>query len=206
MAIQNPRLHPVLPTSWQWRLEINKDDVWSGFFINSLLRDNRERREKDPDVPTLSLRHKGVKHLARLSEALEERNKRMVGKGRPGWNHSCNVCTWFHANEDGLPGTYGCVTNTWEELLMPGSEHLRSVVTDETGLGRPCCAIHDCQDPLVSNKHHFCEPHKDQRKLCVVFVLGLGSSPGHVRGDAWRKLQWTCVGASVGCGWRRYWS
>jgi hypothetical protein len=40
----------------------------------------------------------------------------------------------------------------------------------------------------------------------IDIVLGLGSSPGHVRGDAWRKSRWTCVGASVGCVWRRYWS
>ena len=45
---------------------------------------------------------------------------------------------------------------------------IRATVTDGVTLGHPCCAVHDCQEPLQSQRDSFCQLHQDERKICVV--------------------------------------
>lgn len=48
------------------------------------------------------------------------------------------------------------------------TEWTRAVVTDGVTLGHPCCAEHDCPEPLISNRHHFCKKHTAFEGRCVV--------------------------------------
>ena len=42
------------------------------------------------------------------------------------------------------------------------------MVTDGVTIGRPCCAVHDCKDPLPTVKHRYCQKHSDLAKLCAI--------------------------------------
>lgn len=36
-------------------------------------------------------------------------------------------------------------------------------------LGHPCCSIHNCSQPLINNRHQFCNEHRRfERQCCVV--------------------------------------
>lgn len=45
---------------------------------------------------------------------------------------------------------------------------MRAVVTDGITIGRPCCSVHDCQNPLPSQRARFCDVHSDLDGQCVV--------------------------------------
>ncbi|KAH9911181.1 uncharacterized protein BXZ73DRAFT_57303, partial [Epithele typhae] len=44
----------------------------------------------------------------------------------------------------------------------------RAVVMDGVTVGRPCCGVKDCQLPLQSQRHRFCELHKNKQLVCSV--------------------------------------
>jgi hypothetical protein len=56
---------------------------------------------------------------------------------------------------------------------------LRCCVCDGVTVGRPCCSTHDCQGPLLSNKHHLCEKHKALRKNCIVVGCDTPAAASH---------------------------
>ena len=45
---------------------------------------------------------------------------------------------------------------------------LRAVVMDGITIGRPCCGVHDCKEPLPSQRARFCRTHSHLDALCVV--------------------------------------
>ncbi|KAI0037478.1 hypothetical protein FA95DRAFT_1551550 [Auriscalpium vulgare] len=45
---------------------------------------------------------------------------------------------------------------------------VRAIVTDGISIGHPCCATHNCSEPLANNRHHFCPKHSDEAVICVV--------------------------------------
>ena len=44
----------------------------------------------------------------------------------------------------------------------------RAVVVDGVTIGHPCCAIHDCKEPLPNSKARYCLSHKDEANKCRV--------------------------------------
>src|ERR1700761_3893478 len=56
---------------------------------------------------------------------------------------------------------------------------IRSCVTDGITIGRPCCRVHDCLEPLPTVKHRFCEQHQDEDRICVVKDCGKEADEGH---------------------------
>lgn len=56
---------------------------------------------------------------------------------------------------------------------------LRSAVTDGITIGHPCCAVHDCKEPLLSQRNQHCEIHRDRDSMCAIIGCPNRASPGH---------------------------
>ncbi|KAK6967007.1 hypothetical protein R3P38DRAFT_2512649, partial [Favolaschia claudopus] len=50
---------------------------------------------------------------------------------------------------------------------------VRVVVIDGITIGHPCCGIHNCPEPLISNRHRFCYGHNHHDKICAVWCGSL---------------------------------
>ena len=42
------------------------------------------------------------------------------------------------------------------------------VVMDGITLGHPCCAISNCQEPLISSRDCYCQTHQNTNKVCAI--------------------------------------
>ncbi|KAJ7172783.1 hypothetical protein C8R43DRAFT_874068 [Mycena crocata] len=139
-GLGNQTVAASLPTVWPYTFQLDVEDVWNAFFLHNLILDHNSR-----GLP-LQLLHMAQSQSDHLRPALRERNGRMVGPGQPAWNHVCRLCCWFHEKDD----------------------MFRSTVTDGIEIGHPCCAIHDCLEPLPTVKHRYCNTHRRFNKQCVV--------------------------------------
>ncbi|KAF7341033.1 hypothetical protein MSAN_02089100 [Mycena sanguinolenta] len=152
-GLSNQIVSSALPGNWPYSFEIDVEDVWNAFFIHNLIVDHNSRGM------VLELSHAAPSQSERLRPALHERNARMAGPGQDAWNHACNSCCWFK-EENG--------------------QHyvIRSAVTDGITIGRPCCAIHDCLEPLPTAKHRYCNSHRQFDRQCVVTNCNNNAQPG----------------------------
>lgn len=75
---------------------------------------------------------------------------------------------------------------------------IRSCVTDGVSIGHPCCAVHDCPNPLLSRKGaRYCMEHSAQEQQCAVLVCKASveeghktcSDPEHRRLETWLDMQ-----------------
>jgi hypothetical protein len=55
---------------------------------------------------------------------------------------------------------------------------IRSTVTDGITIGRPCCSVHDCMEPLPTVKHRYCVRHRQLDQQCAVTTCDHNSDPG----------------------------
>jgi hypothetical protein len=109
--------------------------VWDSFIILSLLEDCHGRQQ------TLMVPHDGTQKN-RFIEAVRARNLRFRLYSQPEIRHYCKKCVRFYHGPDG------------------NVSHMVSVVViDGVTVGHPCCAIHNCHQPLASNRHRFCPQH-----------------------------------------------
>ncbi|TFY58442.1 hypothetical protein EVJ58_g6411 [Rhodofomes roseus] len=94
----------------------------------------------------------GLPHdVERLALALRARNVIMAGPGQEMWNHACDLCCWVQPDDEGQ------------------MRAVRSVVTDGVTLGHPCCAVHDCKEPIRNTKGaRYCMTHVTREKECAV--------------------------------------
>lgn len=49
-----------------------------------------------------------------------------------------------------------------------GIARINAVVTDGVTVGHPCCNVHNCEEPLRSNRDRFCLAHADRRDHCRI--------------------------------------
>jgi hypothetical protein len=109
--------------------------VWDSFIILSLIEDCYDRQQ------TLVVPHDGTQKI-RFREAIRARNLRFCLYSQPEIRHYCKKCVRFYHGPDGTV------------------RHMVSVVViDGVTVGHPCCAIHNCHQPLASNSHRFCPDH-----------------------------------------------
>ncbi|KAJ7210572.1 hypothetical protein B0H12DRAFT_1278150 [Mycena haematopus] len=153
-GLSNPFIQSSLPANWSTSLELDVEDVWNAFFLHALLLDY------DHHGKSLTLSHTATSQSERLRPALHERNLRMAGTGQPAWNHACNLCCAIETDDNDI------------------SYAIRSTVTDGITIGRPCCAVHDCLEPLVSVKHRYCPLHRILDNQCAVTTCDLNSEQG----------------------------
>lgn len=45
---------------------------------------------------------------------------------------------------------------------------MRAVVTDGITIGRPWCSVHDCKEPLPTQRSRYCEQHASLVDQCSV--------------------------------------
>jgi hypothetical protein len=106
--------------------------VWDSFLILSLLEDCHSRQQ------ALMVPHDGTQKN-RFTEAIRARNLRFRLYSQPEIRHYCKKCVRFYHGPDG------------------NVSHMVSVVViDGVTVGHPCCAIHNCHQPLASSRHRFC--------------------------------------------------
>lgn len=145
ISIGKTWLLTMLPARWSLSLDMSTEHVWDSFYLYCLLQDHIQ------SGTVLEVRHDAPSHAERLRPALEARNRRMAGPGQEEWNHACNLCCWVYQDEDG------------------SFKALRSVVTDGVTLGHPCCAVHDCKEPLIAKKGaRYCTLHAVRERNCAI--------------------------------------
>ncbi|KAJ7117828.1 hypothetical protein C8R44DRAFT_626848 [Mycena epipterygia] len=124
--------------------EFDAELVLDAFFYNAILRDKLAHRE------LLSLPHRGSQRH-RLDEAMKERNYRMVGTGQEMWAHRCKRCMKFYQGADG----------NW--YVITGGVH------DGVTVRHLACSVHDCTEPLPSQKARFCTTHSPLKNVCYIY-------------------------------------
>ncbi|KAF6743134.1 hypothetical protein DFP72DRAFT_994087 [Ephemerocybe angulata] len=141
---------PLLPLNYSTRLKLDTELVWNALLLYWLLNDARENGF------ALEVEHSAPSQALRLAKPMAARNERFVGPGQPEWNHACTLCCWV--NEE--------------------HEAIRSVVVDGVTVGRPCCTVHDCMNPLPTVKSRFCNAHLDQLQVCCLTTCSAPVEPG----------------------------
>ncbi|KAG2746555.1 hypothetical protein P692DRAFT_201877121 [Suillus brevipes Sb2] len=128
--------------SWQYTLRMRDTDVLNGFFIYSLLLEKAEHNS------CLVLPHDKQQRI-RIDVALSEHNKEMEGIGQEAYPHACDLCFIVIGDDD-------------------SKSKIQAAVCDGNTIGHPCCAVHDCKVPLMTNRHRFCPDHQDLNQRCAV--------------------------------------
>ncbi|KAJ7135526.1 hypothetical protein C8R46DRAFT_1181090 [Mycena filopes] len=133
--------------------DLTGDLVLDSFLLHAILQDKQARREP------LSLPHHGHQNH-RFDEALAERNYRMAGTGQPMWAHACNRCMKIYQGEDG----------NWYRMTAG--------VHDGVTVRHLCCSVHDCQEALPTQRHHFCLTHEHLLQQCCIRGCSQSARPG----------------------------
>ncbi|KAJ7503848.1 hypothetical protein B0H11DRAFT_1613914, partial [Mycena galericulata] len=142
-----------LPNASRLVNELTGDHVLDAFLLYAILKVKNGRREP------LSLPHHGHQDH-RFDEALAERNYRMAGTGQPMWAHACNRCMKIYQGEDG----------NWYRITAG--------VHDRVTVRHLCCSVHDCQEALPTQRHHFCFTHRDLIQQCCILGCESVAQPG----------------------------
>ncbi|OSC98756.1 hypothetical protein PYCCODRAFT_1417417 [Trametes coccinea BRFM310] len=156
LSLTKPEISVELPSEWNAPFELDTEHVWESFFLYSLLLDHNERGTM------LCLPHQEASQADRLLPALNARNILMAGAGQEHWSHCCDLCTARTVDESGQD----C--------------GLRSAVTDGVGIGHPCCAVHDCKEPLLTKPKgaRYCKLHADLEYHCSVIACEMRADEG----------------------------
>jgi hypothetical protein len=146
--------------------------VLEAFFHNAVLRDKCLRRE------VLSVPHHGPQRH-RLDEALEERNRRMVGTGQEMWAHACDRCMKVIKGPD---GNWCKLFLFIQRLAHQAADLITAGVHDGLRVRHLSCSVHECTEALQSQQARYCYTH---RMLCnVCYVKGCSAKVG--------EGFWTC--------------
>ena len=148
--IAEARRATELKTAWQFSTSLTTEQVWDTFCLLSLLDDHAQRHVQ------LTLPHDG-NQKDRYSAAMRARTERMIIHGQEELPHACDGCVRIFRTPAGE------VTKT------------EVVVTDGVTIGRPCCAVPRCTNPLGSTRHRFCTLDPSHRRLeftCAVEGCG----------------------------------
>ncbi|KAF8064136.1 hypothetical protein FPV67DRAFT_1671883 [Lyophyllum atratum] len=145
-----------LPDNWPYTASLDGEHVYDAFVILSLLRDHISRHS------TLVVPHTGDQNK-RFTDAMKERNDRIRVAGQPEINHWCTKCTRFYGDGE---GKY--------------SQSVTVVVMDGVTLGHPCCAIHNCKNPLITSRDRYCGLHQGQNAICAIIGCDAPVSPGRM--------------------------
>ncbi|KIM40257.1 hypothetical protein M413DRAFT_413786 [Hebeloma cylindrosporum] len=132
-----------LPQDWPYKASLKGDHIYDGFVIISLLEDHSTRNA------ILTVPHHGDQ-AKRFTEAIRARNARMRLYGQPEILHCCDICMRMYEQ----PGT------------NPKSVFV--AVMDGVTLGHPCCAVHNCKNPLTTARDRFCAEHRLMNSVCAV--------------------------------------
>ncbi|KAF8168760.1 hypothetical protein BJ912DRAFT_1025727 [Pholiota molesta] len=129
---------------WQFGSKLTVEHVWDGFTILSLLR------SKEHDGEILEVPHTG-EQKDRFKEAMEARNRKFIFEGQPdAVHHLCDGCFTEYTDDNGISRT------------------AQAIVGDGLSIGRPCCGVFRCTQPLQNNRHRFCREHFVEHDICAI--------------------------------------
>lgn len=120
--------------------------MWDSFVLLALLDDHRRHGSH------LRIPHNNDQK-DRYTLAMRARNEYIITHGQDELPHACCGCMRVFRMPDG--------TSRCTEV----------VVTDGVTVGRPCCAVPHCKNPLESQRHRFCSAdpsHKQRETMCAV--------------------------------------
>ncbi|KZP00080.1 hypothetical protein CALVIDRAFT_476434, partial [Calocera viscosa TUFC12733] len=140
--VYNSTLSAETSSGWQ-APHLQPKDIANAFDLYSLLLHHHEQQTR------LRLPDSAPTEVDRLATAMQDRNHFMAGTGQEQWAHACELCRKY--------------------FLHNGQEYtLSCAITDGVSIGRPCCAIHNCPNPLPSNRAHYCHVHTTLESICAV--------------------------------------
>ncbi|KAJ6609392.1 hypothetical protein B0H10DRAFT_1813877, partial [Mycena sp. CBHHK59/15] len=142
-----------IPNASRLSHQLDGELVLDAFFCHAVLRDKSSQHK------VLSIPHHGTQRH-RLDQALEERNYRMVGTGQELWAHTCDRCMKVYQGEDGH----------WYQITAG--------VHDGVTVCHLTCFVHDCTEPLPSQKARFCVPHTYLKNICYIHGCNSPTQPG----------------------------
>jgi hypothetical protein len=118
---------------------LTTEHVWDAFTITCLL-DDSTRLSSQLIVPSTGLQKD------RFTEAMKIRNLRFRLYSQPELSHRCDKC-----------------------LRIFRGEEVWVVVVDGVTVGHPCCAVHNCFNPLENQRNHFCMSHEmTEGRVCAI--------------------------------------
>ncbi|KZT62745.1 hypothetical protein CALCODRAFT_425601, partial [Calocera cornea HHB12733] len=149
MRIYNSALskESELPPTSQRPISLRNEYIWDTFYLDALLQHHDEQH-----TTLVLLEHipgNGRIQKDRLTHALEERNRFMEGTGQEYYAHACDGCVRVTEND-------GHFTT------------IHAAITDGVAVGRPCCGVHNCHQPLPSIKARFCNQHQSRAGICSI--------------------------------------
>ncbi|KAJ7165361.1 hypothetical protein C8R46DRAFT_1163693 [Mycena filopes] len=142
-----------IPNASRLTHQLDGELVLDAFFHHAVLRHKSSRHQ------ILSVPHSGPQRH-RLDEALNERNYYMVGTGQEFWAHTCNRCMKLYQGEDG----------NWYQLSAG--------VHDGVTVRHLACSVHDCREPLPTQKARFCVTHSHLKDVCYIQGCNSVNQPG----------------------------
>ncbi|KAJ7221442.1 hypothetical protein GGX14DRAFT_353507, partial [Mycena pura] len=133
-----------VPNASRLSHQLDGELVLDAFFLHAVLRDQSTWHQ------VLSLPHHGPQRH-RLDEAFRQRNYYMAGKGQEMWAHACDRCMKVYQGEDG----------NWYQITAG--------VHDGVTVRHLACSVHDCTEPLPSQKARFCLTHAHRNQICYIY-------------------------------------
>lgn len=196
----DPAASPVRPPLHLEHI-LSSKVVLDSFFLHALLRDKSLE-----DGEHLILPHDGIQEH-RFDAALRDRNTKIRLRGQEMWAHACDDCVKRLRRPDGTLGmfSHSFHYSTVGSILMYFIVYISAGVTDGVTVGHPCCAVLNCQEPLVQGRDRYCHAHQGQSDVCAVEGCDGITSRGFVtcadpRHRAWeakrRRRQKTTSGAA----------
>ncbi|KAG2751907.1 hypothetical protein P692DRAFT_20871831 [Suillus brevipes Sb2] len=136
-------LHNDGADQWQFGSALTTEQVWDCFTLLALLDDHHQRDE------SLVVAHDGDQKN-RFTKAMYARNNHIILRGQDELPHACFGCMRIFESPDGA------------------LRRTEVIVTDGVTVGRPCCAIPRCKNPLNNNRHRYCAEHHRLETVCAV--------------------------------------
>ena len=140
--------------AYKWGLSntLTTNHVWDGFMILSLLDDAVSRGH------LLLVPHTGAQSDC-FKAAMEEHSQWIVLQEQPdAVRHACDLCMQIFHMPDGtfrVSFKFGSLDSTSDQI----SGKCQAIVGDGLSMGRPCCGVFRCKEPLLNNRHRFCTEH-----------------------------------------------
>jgi hypothetical protein len=130
----------ISPSGWPVGFTLTTKHVWDAFTVACLL-DDSTWLSSQLIIPNIGLQKD------QFMKAMWARNLRFRLYSQPELSHQCDKCL----------------------QIFHGEEVWVVVVVDGVTVGHPCCAVHNCFEPLENQCNHFCSSHKKtEGRVCAI--------------------------------------
>jgi hypothetical protein len=137
------------------------EHVYDAFFLRALMKYHMSAGSP------LVMSNSGTSQAERLRPLLITRNAIFQGPGQPDWDHCCNSCSIKIYSAQEHPNGESHDPPIFIRLIL-SIGWIHSMVTDGVTLGHPCCAIHECKNPLESHRMRYCLAHSNKEAECSI--------------------------------------